>query len=380
MRHTPHIHPVARALSFLFTFGCRRVNPFIFLPFLAAMAGAQSPSADDTARFLAGLPVEGTALQNFATVPVWRQHARQLNEAWAQSERRQLMKVRAWAPVALGEAHSAASPMFYFLSGADFLYPHALFPNAGTYVLCSKEPVGAQPDVTRIPPEELDASLAIFRKSLSSLLDFSFFITKDLRTDISQRHIPGVLPVLELILVRNGARIVDVALVRCDRSGAIVSEGKAKGGSPGVCIRFTRARGREQRLYYFDADISNGGLKSNEGVLRFCERLGHGQSLLKATSYLMHQNGCTRIREWVLDHSRTIVQDPSGIPFRAFDPAKWTLRLWGSNADPTPLFAQYSQPDLRTAAEASPGSQLPFGFGYQYLSENALLILAQARR
>jgi hypothetical protein len=358
----------------------RRVNPFVFLLFLAAVAGAQSPSADDTARFLAGLPIEGTSLRNFAAVPVWRQHAKQINEAWGQSERRQLMKVRAWAPAALGEAHTAASPMFYFLSGADFLYPHALFPNAGTYVLCSKEPVGAQPDPARIPPEELEAALAIFRKSLSSLLDFSFFITKDLRSDISQKHIPGVLPVLELILARNGAHIVDVAFVHCDRSGAIVFDAKAKGGSPGVCIRFTRGNGREQRLYYFDADISNGGLKSNEGVLRFCERLGRGQSLLKATSYLTHQNGFTHIRDWVLEHSRTIVQDPSGIPFRAFDPAKWTVRLWGNNADPTPLFAQHLQPDLKAAVEASPGSHLPFGFGYQYLSENALLMIAQTQR
>src|SRR5882757_4699298 len=202
------------------------VKPFWFLFLLAAMAVAQPPSADDTARFLAGLPVEGTALNSFATVPVWRQHAKQINEAWGQSERRQLMKVRAWAPAALGEAHTAASPMFYFFSGADFLYPHALFPNAGTYVFCSKEPVGAQPDPTAIPPGELEAALAVFRKSLSSLLDFSFFVTKDLRTGISQKHIPGILPVLEFILVRNGARIVDVAFVRCDKGGAIVSGGK----------------------------------------------------------------------------------------------------------------------------------------------------------
>src|SRR5207244_6741125 len=127
------------------------------------------------------------------------------------------------------------------------------------------------PDPARIPPAELEMALAIFRKSLSSLLDFSFFITKDLRQDIGQKNIPGVLPVLEFILARDGARVIDAAYVRCDKAGAIVADGAGKGGSPGVCIRFTSANGREQRLYYFDADISNGGLKSNEGVLRFCE-------------------------------------------------------------------------------------------------------------
>ena len=352
------------------------MKTFLLLLCIAATAGAQAPPADDVARFLAGLPLEGTTLKNYAIVPAWRQHAKQLDEAWSESERRQLMKVRAWAPVALGDAHTAASPMFYFFSGPDFLYPHALFPNAGTYVLCAKEAVGTQPDPARIPPAELEPSLAIFRKSLSSLLDFSFFITKDLRKDIEQKNIPGVLPVLEFILARDGARVIDATLVRCDKTGAII-DGAGKGGSPGVCLRFTRGSGREQRLYYFDADISNGGLKSHEGVLRFCERLGRGQSLLKATSYLTHESEFTRIREWLLAHSRTIVQDPSGIPFRAFDPAKWTLRFWGRNADPVPLFAQYPQPELKAAVEAGPALHLPFGFSYQHLSENALLILAK---
>lgn len=353
------------------------MKALIFLLCLAVGTGAQSPSADDTARFLAGMPLEGTALQNFAIVPAWRQHAKQFDEAWNESERHQLAKVRAWAPDALGDAHMAASPMFYFFSGADFLYPHALFPNAGTYVMCAREPVGVQPDPTRIPPAELGTALADFRKSLSSLLDFGFFITKDFRKDVEQAHLPGVLPVLEVLLVRSGAHIVEVTPATCDRAGAIALDGNGKGGSPGVRIRFTVGNRREQTLYYFFADLSNGGLKSHEGVLRFCERLGRGQSLLKATSYLMHEPEFTRIREWLLDHSRTIVQDPSGIPFRAFDPAKWTLRFWGRHADPIPLFAQYPQPELKAAIEAAPGPPLPFGFGYQHVSERSLLMFAQ---
>ncbi len=344
---------------------------------LAAAARAQSPSADDTARFLAGMPLEGTALQGFSIVPSWRQHAKLFDDAWNESERHQLAKVRAWAPGALGDAHAAASPMFYFFSGADFLYPCALFPNAGTYVLCAREPVGVQANPALIPPAELGPALADFRKSLNSLLDFGFFITKDLRKDVEHKHLPGVLPVLEVLLVRSGARIVQVTPASCDRTGAITLDGGGKGGSPGACIRFKVGDGREQTLYYFFGDLSNGGLKSHEGILRFCERLGRGQSLLKATSYLMHESEFTRIREWLLGHSRTIVQDPSGIPFRAFEPAKWTLRFWGRHADPIALFAQYPQPELKAAIEAAPGPLLPFGFGYQHVSERSLLMLAK---
>jgi hypothetical protein len=336
-----------------------------------------APTDDDTACWLAGLPPQSAALKSFTLVPSWKQHAKELAAAWSESERNRLAKVRAWAPAALGETCTGDSPVFYFFSGGDFLYPHAFFPNAKTYVLCAREPVGSQPDPTRITPGELSGALSTFRKSLSSLLDFSFFITKDLRKDVEQRHIPGILPVLELILVREGAHITEVQPVRCGADGALSTDAKAKGGSPGVRIRFRTEAQPEQTLYYFFGDLSNGGLKTHGGVLRFCETLGRGRSLLKAASFLPHESEFTRINEWLLEHSRAIVQDPSGIPFRAFTKEKWTVRFWGRAAQPIGIFAKYTEADLQTAVNAAPPLRLPFGFGYQHEPSKALLILAE---
>ena len=336
-----------------------------------------APTDDDIAHWLAGMPSEGAALQSFALVPSWKQHAKDLTDAWAESDHERLSKVRAWAPAALGGVCTGDSPVFYFFSGADFLYPHALFPNAKTYVLCAREPVGSQPDPTRIPPAALSGALTGFRNSLNSLLEFSFFITTDLRKDVEQRHIPGILPVLELILARQGAHIEEVQLMRCAADGALSDDAKAKGGTPGVRIRFRAGKNPAQTLYYFFGDISNGGLKTHGGVLRFCETLGPGRSLLKAASFLPHESEFTRINEWLLEHSRAIVQDPSGIPFRVFPKEKWTLRFWGRNTQPIEIFAKYAEPDLRDAVDAEPALRLPFGFGYQHEAENALLILAE---
>ena len=336
-----------------------------------------APTDDETARWLAGLSPMSVALKNFVLVPAWKQHAKELDAAWAESERDRLLKVRAWAPAALGATHKAESPVFYFFSGPDFLYPHALFPLAKTYVLCAREPVGSQPDPTRIPPGELSGTLTSFRRSLSPLLDFSFFITKELRKDVEQRHIPGILPMLEFILAREGARVLAVQPVRCGADGALSADGKAKGGSPGVRIRFQTAALPEQTLYYFFGDLSNGGLKTHGGVLRFCETLGPGRSLLKAASFLPHESEFTRINAWLLEHSRAIVQDPSGIPFRAFAKGNWTLRFWGRNAQPIEIFAKYTEPDLQAAVDAAPPLRLPFGFGYQHEASKALLILAE---
>ncbi len=336
-----------------------------------------APADDDIARWLAGLPPQGLALRNFAVVPAWKQHAKELMNAWSDSEVHRLVKVRAWAPAALGEVCTGDSPVFYFFSGGDFLYPHALFPNAKTYVLCAREPVGAQPDPTRIPPGELSGALTTFRNSLSSLLDFSFFITKDLRRDVEQRHIPGILPVLEVILAREGALVLEMQNVRCSADGAILSDAKTKGGSPGVRLRFRTAAQPEQTLYYFFGDLSNGGLKTHGGVLKFCETLGPGRSLLKAASYLPHESEFTRINAWLLEHSRAIVQDPSGIPFRVFPQGKWMFRFWGRNTQSIDTFAKYAEPDLQAAVDATPALRLPFGFGYMHDASKALLILAE---
>ena len=348
-------------------------------PATADAVPAQPPAAatdDDIARWLAGLPQNGS-LRAFNLVPAWKEHAGELDKAWAESERDRLVKVRAWAPAALGEICTGDSPVFYFFSGADFLYPHALFPNAKTYVMCAREPVGSQPDPTRIAADEMPAALTTFRKSLSTLLDFSYFITTDLRRDIEQRTIPGILPVLELILARQSHRVIEVLPVRCDARGTISIDPRVKGGSPGVRIRFRRAEHAEQTLYYFYGDLSNAGLKTHGGLLKFCESLGRGRSLLKAASFLPHEGGFSRINEWLLANCNAIVQDPSGIPIRHFPAGKWTLRFWGRNPEPIELFAKYGQQELRDALASRPALKIPFGFGYQFEPETSLLILAE---
>ena len=345
----------------------------------AAKTESAKASDNEIARWLAGVPTENGALQNFTLVPAWMNHAKALTAAWDGSERKRVAKVRAWAPEALGAVNASDSPVYYFFSGADFLYPHALFPTAKTYVLCAREPVGSQPDPAHIASGALSGALADFRKSVDALLGFSFFITKDLRKEVVQRHIPGILPVLELLLVREGANVTEVQLVHCNDAGEVNTELAEKGGSSGVRIKFHMEGKPEQTLYYFYGDISNDGLKTHGGVLKFCETFGQGRSLLKAASYLPHEGAFSQINEWTLAHSTAVVQDGSGIPFRGFPKDKWTFRFWGRNASPIKAFSKYSESALREAVAAAPAQPIPFGFGYQHEASSSLLILAERK-
>jgi hypothetical protein len=341
--------------------------------FLGHLAAQETASPNDTAKFLAGLPIRDTPLAVFSYDPSWVDHATEFDKAWAELDARQLSKIRAWGPEFLGDAWASKSPLLYFFSGPDILYAQAFFPNASTYVLAGLEPAGAIPDITRMPKGALPAGLANLRKSLNSVLSFSFFITKDMKVDLKQNQLGGTLPVLYVFLARAGCQLETVEFVGLDKEGAI-TQGKAS--THGVRIVFFGPSGAEQTLYYFETNLSNEGIKANPGFIKFCEQLGAGHSLIKAASYLMHLEEFGDARNFLLEHSSGILQDDSGIPFKDFDSSKWLLRFFGSYTGPISIFKKFYQPDLANAYVSSNPPPLPFSFGYRWHPRACSLILA----
>jgi hypothetical protein len=335
---------------------------------------AVDATADATAKYLAGLPVRDTPLEAYVNVPGWTTHATDLDRAWKQFDDRQLTKIRAWAPEALGAAYQDTGPMYYMFSGPDFLYANAFFPNASTYILCGVEPVGPIPDISKIARQVLPSSLANLRKSLDSVLSWSFFITKNMKVDLKQTQLSGTLPVLYVFLARAGYTIDSVAPVALDRDGNFVEAGK--GTTPGVKIVFLGPAGRPQTLYYFTTDLANWAIKVNPNFGKFCEQQGQGVTLLKAASYLMHSDNFSQVRGYLLAHSKVILQDDSGIPYRFFPKDKWNVRFYGHYLGPINRFLKNGQLDLAKENKAASPTALPFSFGYQWQPSRSSLIVA----
>lgn len=347
---------------------------FLVAAFLCGRLLADDAPADATAKFLAGLPVRDTPLESFVNVAGWTNHAIELDRAWKQFDDRQLSKIRGWAPQALGTAYEDTGPMYYMFSGPDFLYANAFFPKASTYILCGVEPVGPIPDVVNLPRPALASSLANLRKSLDSVLSWSFFITKNMKVDLKQTQLSGTLPVLYVFLARAGCTIESVESVALNREGQFVPEGK--GTIPGVRIMFTGPAGLHQTLYYFTTDLANWAIKVNPNFIRFCEQQGNGMSLLKAASYLMHSDNFSQVRDFLLTHSKIILQEDSGIPYRYFAKDKWNIRFHGHYIGPINRFLKHGQLDLAKDANASQPAPLPFSFGYQWKPSQSALIVA----
>ena len=328
----------------------------VLLMLLTVSAFAQPPTLDDTAHFLAGLPVKGP-LEPLTQSEVWRNHANSLDEAWFKKEYFQLGPIRAWMGANANEYYNSSNTAYYMFSGPDFLYAHAFFPNANTYILAGLEPVGQVPDLSRLSPEILGGELSALRGSMHTILNTHYFITKDMRTDLGRGSLGGTLPILYVFLARRGCTVLDTTYINSP--------------APGVKITFVH-RGPKQTLYYFKTDLSGG----KSAFLSWCAAQGPGLSLVKAASYLMHGEGFAGVRNFLLEHSRVIIQDDSGIPLRSFTKG-WTVNCYGRYVPHAEMFGKYRQPDLAAIyAKDPPPSELGFAFGYHWQKDRGLLMMA----
>src|SRR5260370_1155076 len=282
-----------RVLTLAFAFALALAQP---------SRAADTVTVDDTARFLAGMPPSaGSPLTPLTRDPTWQRHARFFDQAFAQLEQRQLAKIRAWSDTNLAAPRPT---MFYMFSGPDFLYADAFYGKATTYVLSALEPPGSVPDLTRLPRGGVGAALYNVERSLSSILSFSFFITKMMRVDLRAGELNGTLPILYVFLARSGKPIRDVSAAALDDKGQayLANENPGKNATRGVRIVFSGSDGVERTLYYFSTDLSNPGVRAS-GFLKFCETLAPGNSLIKSASYLLHSGNFTTVRDFLLAHS-----------------------------------------------------------------------------
>jgi hypothetical protein len=345
---------------------------FVIAPANAGMTDSASPN--DTARVLAGLrPSAGSPLVSLTQDGSWQQHASRFDSIFGSVDRRQLDRIRAWSSAKLT---SPSDVLFYMFSGPDFLYANAFFPNATTYVMSGLEPVGPIPDLARFSRGTVGAGLRNIEGSLRSILAYSFFQTKEMRRELVATPVRGTLPILYVFLARSGKTIRDVTLIRLDENGSVLPDNEAEGGkgARGAKIVFAGSDGRERTLYYFGTNVANDGFKAS-GFAKFCERLGTGDALVKSASYLLHDSGFSDVRNFLLTHTRLMLQDDTGVPVTYLDRGNWQLRPFGHYIGPISIFPGKYQPKLARLFDKGRES-IDFGIGYHWRSQGSNLLMA----
>ncbi|HWX14703.1 MAG TPA: hypothetical protein VNY06_07625 [Methylocella sp.] len=352
----------------------------------APARSSEGATANDTARFLAGLPPSSNSpLASYTKDPVWQQHARYFDSIFAREENAKLSKVREFSNKYLTDKHDT---MLYMFSGPDFLYATSFFPNASTYVLAGLEPVGEIADLTTLSPWAINGELRNLELSMDSLFNFSFFITQNMKTQLREGPVNGTLPILYVFLARTGKTIHELNLVSLDEHGnfQIAAELAAtnstnkpvtsppRSAATGVKIIFSDGAGPKQTLYYFTTNLADGSFERS-GFSAFLAKLGPADSLIKSASYLLHKGHFASVQKLLLNSSATILQDDSGIPLAYFEARKWRFQAFGHYAGPISIFTNFYQPQM---AELFKGARpIEFGIGYRWRKNESNLLLAQ---
>ncbi len=336
-------------------------------------ANAADATVNDTARFLAGMmPSADSPLMPLTNDPAWQRHAKFFDQAFAQLDQRQISRVRAWSETNI----AAPKPtMFYMFSGPDFLYANAFYPKATTYVLSALEPPGSVPDLSKLPRGSVAAALSSVEHSLGSILSFSFFITKKMKTDLHEGQLNGSMPLLYVFLARSGMTIKNVSTVALDNKGTAYFANESVGAKAtrGARIVFAGSDGVDKTLYYFSTDLSDSGVRSS-GFLKFCATLAPGNSLIKSASYLLHSGSFSMVRNFILANSASIIQDDSGIPLGYYSAKKWRFFPFGRYAGPIDRFpGKYQQSYAELFRSAQP---MDFGIGYRWRPHESNLLLS----
>ncbi|MBI1954168.1 MAG: hypothetical protein HYS39_01010 [Proteobacteria bacterium] len=228
------------------------------------------------------------------------------------------------------------STVFYPFGGPDVLYPLSLYPKATNVILVGLEFPG-QEFMTLDP-----ASSFIQTKSL---LRRSFFITSQMSKQFSKKT--GVIPPILLQLKLLGVK--EVTLFPFNKPYR------------GVKVSFQHNQLAKNIIYY------RVNLQDNRNPSPFLkdivDQYPDFACLLKASSYIPHQQGFRKIRDFIVNQSKVIIQDDSGIPLKKLKEL-FDINTFGRYIKPYGIeFKNYFQQDLADLTQKNK-SLLPFCFGY----------------
>jgi hypothetical protein len=340
---------------------------------------------NDISRYIAGLqPLEGNTLKPTLYTEAWKKYAADQDKKWAQLNENHFKAMHEFTATQLKEIKGLHDTIFYPFSGPDFLNATTFFPEAQTYYMLALEPPGTLPNLDTVNIDSLPKYYNSIHKSLHAILNFSFFRTLSMEEDFATKELNGAVQLISIFMQRSGHSIQSIEAISIDSLGKIITTDHPAfaSGSKGIhisCINNNSNKTKE--VYYFSCDISDLGLSKNKRLHSFLTRLPSVSTYLKSASYLLHKPYFSVIRKTILEKSKYVLQDDSGIPVRFYDAQQWNHQYFGTYDAPINLFKNFIQRDLKMAYDSTEKLQikpLNFGIGYDYkLNESNLMLFSK---
>jgi hypothetical protein len=335
-----------------------------------------------TALYLAGLATDADKKINPSIIQndAYRLFSDSLSRGFENMETSRLSKMRDWAKTELIEEQSAKT-VFYPFSGPDILHCIQFYPNADQYILIALEKYGSLPTLEKMDTAKALQYLSSVTSSLEDIFGKSYFITRKMLKDVSNR-VNGFVPLASVFLVRSGFEIKDVQYKHLNDDGSFADisfDSCGKKVNDLVEIYFTKkGENHLRKVVYFRTNLCDdkfGGMASfadNKTLQNFLNGLPEFYTYVKSASYLMNYPSFDIIRKICLAKSKSILQDDTGVALRYLEKSKWAIKLFGNYVKPVSDFTGVWQEDLKAAyvKDSLSIQKLPFSLGYHWGDQN----------
>ncbi len=306
------------------------------------------------------------------------------NALWNKMYSNLLTPISNWKKSALPESCLNTEFVFYPFSGPDFLIPNTLFTQTKHIVMFGLELPGK--DMSKYGNDFALNSMPLMQKSLRDYFGKSYFITKNMMTDLKSDSLNGVTPLISTFLVKSNFKLISIKNFKLNNAGEKVyfdfeKDTFSYANIYGVEINYTKDLVNSLQIDYLSFNAEDLSMQTHPEIMHFFERTipSNTVSYLKSASYLLHYNGFSTIRNLVLNKSKYVLQDDTGIAERYFT-KEWKLSLWGVYEKPIKDFSGVYQKDLDSLYKVNEQvNPLPFNMGYHYFNGKQNLLLAEKK-
>ena len=354
---------------------------------------------DEVARYIAGMPLRDSIIPQELQNDTWKKYCADMDSNWGKMEDTRLKQMRAWTAENLKNENANPGTVWYPFSGPDMVHVYQFFPNANKYILMAMEFPGSLPKVTKMNSTQAVTYLTNLKGALKEVMERSYFITSFMSKAVSG-NAKGTVPIICLFLVRSGNEIIDIKKYHLNDDGTktpLTNDSSLIGIKNDFAEIDFRKIGSDkiQKVVYVSCNLSNDyypdtkipGLRVNKALYNWMNtETKDCYTYLKAASYLPHNGGSGfmgMIDSMMLNHSKTVLQDDTGLPLKYFSADKWKISVFGNYSKPIADFSKLGmgyQPDLQKLYDAGNVGKMDFSLGYHFKDQiNQNLLLAQKK-
>ncbi len=329
-------------------------------------------SYNDIARYLAGIPLEQQSpLYPLTQKKIFREHASTMERFWSEVLRENIFNIIPWRNAHLTPYYDYGTA-FYPLSGGDFINLYLFYPLAKKYIMVSLEVAGRMPDLLSLKDYELQSGLRSLRNAIGNIAKKNYMMSAVMKHEMKNPFIEGTLPTILVFAARMELDIRRIEQVVLTAKGTIapavdMSILKDEAIATGNRIVFKASpTGPDRELIYLSMRLRHDSFEPVAPGGKFFSDLRDLNVIIKSAFYLLHRASFERFCASLLERTRLLIQDDSGLPYSFFDNSSWNTFLFGHYTHPLALRDMKHPVDQPVLAREfkTRAQPLPFNFGY----------------